>query len=419
LLSPAEQRALLDRFAGAEAADALGAIRDARAAARALDEELAAFGGDERSRAREIDLLRYQLDEIAAAAIAGDDEDAQLESQAGLLADAEAHRDALETARTQLEGPAEDALGAAVAALGGRDPFIAIEQRLRALQSEVAEAAHDVRLVAEGVVADPERLAEVQARRAALKELMRKYGPTLADVVAFAAEADARFAELTGYEDRVAAIVAAREQHEGAARAAAERLSAVRAKAAEPLATRVTAHLRELALPAAEFAIAIEPTELGEDGADEVTFVLAPNPGEPPRPLAKAASGGELSRAMLALRVVLSEAPPTLVFDEVDAGIGGEAGIAVGRALATLGGRHQVLCVTHLAQVATFADAHVSVSKRTRAGRTTASAELLLDDARVGEISRMLAGDGDSSHARRHAKELLAGAAETRRAVRA
>jgi DNA repair protein RecN (Recombination protein N) len=160
-------------------------------------------------------------------------------------------------------------------------------------------------------------------------------------------------------------------------------------------------------MPAATFSVEIGSAEPSDDGVDDVTFVLAPNPGEPPRPLAKAASGGELSRAMLALRVVLSEAPPTLVFDEVDAGIGGEAGAAVGRALARLGTHHQVLCVTHLAQVAAFADAHVLVAKDEVDGRTVARADLLLDDARVNEISRMLAGVGESAHARRHARELL------------
>jgi DNA repair protein RecN (Recombination protein N) len=149
-----------------------------------------------------------------------------------------------------------------------------------------------------------------------------------------------------------------------------------------------------------------------------VTFLLAPNPGESARALAKAASGGELSRVMLALRVVLSEAPPTLVFDEVDAGLGGEAGVAVGRALASLGGKHQVLCVTHLAQVAAFADAQLSVRKAERGGRTEANADLLLDDARVNELSRMLAGVGESDHAREHARELLAVAGRQRAEAR-
>ena len=162
--------------------------------------------------------------------------------------------------------------------------------------------------------------------------------------------------------------------------------------------------------------VQIEPGEPTEDGADRVTFLLAPNPGESPRPLARAASGGELSRAMLAARVVLTDAPPTLVFDEVDAGIGGEAGIAVGRLLATLGARHQVLCVTHLAQVAAFAGMQVVVEKTvvqkstkrtTGSERTVATATIVDGDERVAELSRMLAGVGDSSHARRHAAELL------------
>ncbi len=181
----------------------------------------------------------------------------------------------------------------------------------------------------------------------------------------------------------------------------------------------VTDQLRDLAMPRATFVVELSAAELSDDGADDVAFVLAPNPGEPPRPLARAASGGELSRAMLALRVVLSEAPPTLVFDEVDAGIGGEAGSAVGRALAGLGGHHQVLCVTHLPQVAAFADAHVAVSKSEQRGRTRASAALLLDDARVAELARMLAGELDSDHAREHARELVARAATVRAKARA
>ena len=165
-------------------------------------------------------------------------------------------------------------------------------------------------------------------------------------------------------------------------------------------------------MPHARLSVDLEPTEPGEDGADRVTFLLAPNPGESPKPIARAASGGELARAMLAARVVLTEAPPTLVFDEVDAGIGGEAGIAVGQLLAALGARHQVLCVTHLAQVAAFADTQVVVEKAvvgtTKASeRTVASATVVAGDRRVSELSRMLAGVGESSHARRHAAELL------------
>ena len=418
LLSGAEQRALLDRAAGDSAVATRDAVREARASVRALAAELDAMGGDERSRAREVDLLRYQLAEIDAAAITGTDEDDRLTAEEGLLADAEAHRHALDEAHAQLEGPAEDALGAAVAALAGREPFAHVAQRLRALQSEVAEAAHDLRVTAERLTADPERLAEVQQRRATLHELMRKYGPTLDEVLEFASETRARLEELETHEERALAIAAQQRDAQRRAATAAAELSAIRREFAAPLADAVTKHLHDLAMPAAVFEVSVEPTDEGDDGSDEVTFLLAPNRGEPLRPLAKAASGGELSRAMLALRVVLSEAPPTLVFDEVDAGIGGEAGVAVGRALATLGGKHQVLCVTHLAQVAAFADAHVSVTKAEQRGRTIARAELVLDDARVAEVSRMLAGVGDSSHAHEHARELLARSEDARADVR-
>jgi DNA repair protein RecN (Recombination protein N) len=422
LLAPAEQRALLDRFAGANAQAALTALGAARSAARGFADELALLGGDERSRAREVDLLRYQVDEIDAATIADANEDARLLAEAELLADAEAHREALSLAYGELEGAGEDALGAAVAALAGRAPFDALAQRLRALQADISEAAHDVRTTAESIVADPQRLQEIQARRALLAELRRKYGPALGDVVEYAAHTRARLEELEQHDAVAARLDAARREADAEAERAARALTKARRAAAPRLADAVTGHLRELALPAATFTIDIETSSadaISDDGADDVTFLLAPNPGEPARPLAKAASGGELSRTMLALRVVLSEAPPTLVFDEVDAGIGGEAGVAVGRALATLGGHHQVLCVTHLPQVAAFADAHLHVAKDEVNGRTVAAASLLLDDARVNEISRMLAGVGGSAHARRHARELVERSREQRVAARA
>jgi DNA repair protein RecN (Recombination protein N) len=407
LLAPVEQRALLDRYAGPKARKALDAIRAARADARELTEQLGALGGDEQARAREIDLLRYQVAEIDAAAIADAGEDDRLAAETDLLADADAHRDALAAAYDALEGPADDGLGAAVAALASRPPFATLAERLRGLQAEVQEAAHDVRLETENVVVDPERLAAAQARRALLLELKRKYGPELAAVLTFGAQARARLSELEQHDTRAAALEQARTEHLAAARKAASTLTKVRRAAAGPLAEAVTAHLRDLAMPAASFSVEITDAELGDDGADDVTFLLAPNPGESARPLAKAASGGELSRTMLSLRLVLSEAPPTLVFDEVDAGIGGEAGAAVGNALASLGSHHQVLCVTHLAQVAAAADAHLHVAKSEQDGRTVAAASLLLDDARINEISRMLAGDVSSAHARRHARELL------------
>ena len=407
LLGPAVQRAALDRFAGAPAADALGAYRDARAEAQRLQLELDGLGGDERTRVRELDLLRFQIEEIDAAAIDDPGEDTALDEEESLLADAVAHREALTAAFAAVEGTALDSVGAAVAALAGRRPFEELADRLRATQAELADLGRELRVAEETVALDPARLDEIRARRQLLRDLRRKYGETLADVAEYAADARRRYDELGGYEERARMFEEQRAAALAAANAASAALSGARRAAAGPLAAAVTPHLRELAMPAARFEVEIDAGEPSDDGSDRVTFLLGANPGEPAAPLSRVASGGELARAMLAMRVVLSEAPPTLVFDEVDAGIGGEAGAAVGRLMADLAPRHQVLCVTHLAQVAAFADAQVVVEKREDGGRTVATARTADGEERVGELSRMLAGVGESQHARSHAAELL------------
>jgi DNA repair protein RecN (Recombination protein N) len=302
--------------------------------------------------------------------------------------------------------------------LTGRAHFAELAERLHALQSETADLARDLRVALEAIAVDPERLQTVQARRARLHDLTRKYGTDLDAVLAYREDVAERLAELDGHDQRAQQLDADRRAALESAGRVAKELSRMRRRAAKPLGHAVTEQLRALAMPKADFAVQVEAADLTDDGGDDVTFVFSPNPGESPRPLARAASGGELSRAMLAVRVVLSEAPPTLVFDEVDAGIGGEAGSAVGRALAGLGGRHQVLCVTHLPQVAAFADAHIAVAKAERNGRTIASAALLLDDARVAELARMLAGDLESARARDHARELMSRSASVRTEAR-
>jgi len=414
LFAPAVQRRSLDRFAGDDALGALDDLRAARAEARLIEAELATLGGDERARARELDLLRFQIDEIASAGIADGGEDVALEAEEALLADASAHRDALASAFREVEGPALEAVGSAVGALDERAPFAELAARLRAVQAELSDLERELRLADETVPDDPARLEQVRSRRQQLRDLRRKYGETLDDVRAYAVESQQRLEELEGFEARAAALEAERAAADDRSREAAGRLTTARRRAAGPLAEAVTSHLRELAMPAAHLEVLVEPGPAADDGANTVTFLLAPNSGEPAKPVAKAASGGELSRAMLALRLVLSEAPATLVFDEVDAGIGGEAGAAVGRLLADLGTRHQVLCVTHLAQVAAFADAHIVVEKQEEAGRTVASATGVEGEERLGELSRMLAGVGESEHARSHAAELLDRAAQRR-----
>jgi len=413
LLLPVVQRAALDHFAGAPATKALGAYRAAREDERRLREELDALGGDDRARARELDLVRFQISEIEAAGVTDAAEDVTLEADEALLADAAAHREALGAAYAAVEGAGLDAVGTAAAALAGRAPFAELVGRLQAAQAELADLGRELRLAREQATSDPQRLETVRARRQLLRDLSRKYGETLDEVIAYGHEAARRLEELEGYEERARVLEDQRRAATEAAARASAVLSRARQAAAAPLADEIAPHLRELAMPAARFEVLVEPGEPGDDGADKVTYLLGANPGEPARPLAKVASGGELSRAMLAARVVLSEAPPTLVFDEIDAGIGGEAGAAVGRLMADLAPRHQVLCVTHLAQVAAFADAQVVVEKREEGGRTVAMAETVSGGERVNELSRMLAGVGESEHARSHAAELLERAQRT------
>ena len=257
------------------------------------------------------------------------------------------------------DGGARDAVAAALAAVTGRAPFREAADRLASLLAELDDLGSEVRDVAEGIEDDPERLAAVRERRQQLRDLRRKYGDDLAEVIAYGARAAARLDELGRFEERAAALDAERREAVATERHAAEAVGRARRRAAPELAAGVTARLRELALPHA--TVSVEVGEHDDDHpGDRVQFLFAANPGTPLQPLTKVASGGELARAMLALRLVLSderdEPARTLVFDEVDAGIGGTAATAVGRALAEVGRAHQVLVVTHLAQVARAGD---------------------------------------------------------------
>ncbi|MGI8663228.1 MAG: DNA repair protein RecN [Acidimicrobiales bacterium] len=415
LLAAATQRAALDRFGAVD----LGPLREARRELASIDAARAELGGDERARAREIDLLRFQVDELEAAAVRGPDEDDRLAAQQDLLSDAQAHRVASSFAVGALsdERGASDGIGAAIAAVAGRGPFAALETRLRALSSEVTDIATELRGVGESIDDDPRRLEEITERRQLLHDLSRKYGDTLAEVLSYAEEARARLLELETRGERAAAL----DRRHVAALDAATRAAAVvgtaRRAAAPGLAAAVQARLAGLAMAKATVVVEVGTADPGDD----VAFLLSANPGAPPLPLAKVASGGELARAMLALRLVLSgaagdddTAPPTLVFDEVDAGIGGAAATAVGRALSLLASGRQVFVVTHLPQVAAFADHQIVVAKDDDGRTTRASAAPVDGDDRVVELSRMLSGSPASATAREHAAELLAEARTTR-----
>jgi DNA repair protein RecN (Recombination protein N) len=404
LLSPAVQRAAIDRYGAVP----VGLLTEARAGLAAVEAALADLGGDERARAREIDLYRFQVDELQRAAITGPDEDAQLDAEEDALADATAHRAAGAAAAEALagEGGAVDAVAVALGALDARAPFADAVGRLRGVSAELSDVAREVRDRAEAIDEDAERLADIRARRQLLRELRRKYGATLAEVLDYQAEADARLDELLGHDRRAAELDRRRDDALARLADAQATVRAAREAIAPKLARAVQQHLAELAMPKARLGMQVD----GPAG-DDVRVLLAANPGGDLLPLTKVASGGELARAMLALRLVLTAGPPTLVFDEVDAGIGGEAALAVGRSLAALGATHQVLVVTHLPQVAAFAHHHIGVRKVVRGKATFAEAVPTTGDERLVELSRMLSGSPDSDIAKEHAAELLATAA--------
>ena len=404
LLRPAAQREALDRFAGIDTGPldrAVGTVRDLR---RRLDE----LGGDDRTRVRELDLLRYQLDEIdAAGLVSGETE--RLDEEEDLLAGALEHRaaaaDALEILGS--DGGVADTLAAATARLAGRTPFRALAERLGSLGIELADVVGELRDALERVEVDDERLAAVRARRQRLVELCRKYGERIEDVSDFADEARARLEELTHREQQAATL----DADLAAALADVARESQVvgelRRSAAPRLATALSERLRHLAMPECVVEVGVEDSGDLPVAGDRVTILLAANPGTPPAPLQRVASGGELSRVMLALRLVSSGGPPTMVFDEVDAGIGGTAASSVAEALLGVAAERQVLVVTHLAQIAAAASTQLAVTKASD-GAATATIVRRLDEAdRVVEVSRMLSGSPDSDTARRHAEELL------------
>jgi len=400
LLGASAQRLALDHFCGVD----LEPLRNARAQLTEVEALLATLGGDERARAREIDLLRFQVKEIADAGLRSANEDEDLSRSEDVLADAVAHREALYASASALQDDdgASDVVGRSIAAISHRETFVLFVERLKNLQAEIDDVAREMRDVAESIEEDPAKLEEVRQRRHLLVDLRRKYGESLSEVIAYGDESGLRLNELESFEARAATLDAERAAAMQQLRAAEKVVGEARRAAAPKLAKAVQLHLRTLAM-----AHAVVEVSVGDDPGDEVTFLLAANPGSPPLPLTKVASGGELARTMLALRLVLTQGPSTLVFDEVDAGIGGEAAVAVAGALAQLGHRHQVLVVTHLAQVAAAAHRQIRVSKTVKSKQTFAEASELADQDRVGEIARMLSGGMAEEAALNYASELL------------
>ncbi|HEV2950844.1 MAG TPA: DNA repair protein RecN, partial [Actinomycetota bacterium] len=411
LLASAAQTAFLDRFAGDVHLVALVAYREVHDRLRASRIELEALQEVARGRERELDLLAYQVREIEAVG-PREGETEELTTEEGRLAHVERlmeQASAAEHALTGEEGIADAAatLATALESAAEVDPTAAeVAGRARGVAVETSELARDVRAYGEALLPDPERLQAVRERIAALKQLQRKYGPSDADVSAFLAEASDRLGTLAGADDRIAELEAeaatlSEQTHDRAAI-----VTAGRTEASRSLEAAVRAEFEELGMPGAAFEVRlVAAEEPGHGGAERAELWFSPTPGQPVRSLAKAASGGELSRVMLACRSVLADLDEVgiLVFDEVDAGIGGQAGLAVGRRLARLAMGRQVLVVTHLPQIACFADRHLRVTK----DGGTASVDLLDGVGRAEELSRMLAGLAGSESAVSHAEELL------------
>ncbi|MFJ5803541.1 DNA repair protein RecN [Streptomyces decoyicus] len=436
LLRPARQRQALDRYAGDTVAVPLAKYTAAHRRLRAVATELDELTTRARERSQEADLLRFGLDEIAEAE-PQPGEDTELAAEAERLGHAEALASAATAAHAALAGNPEDPEGIdattlvagahrALEAVRSHDQELsALAERLGEIGILMADVAGELAGYADGLDADPLRLAAVEERRAALNHLTRKYGQDIAAVLAWSEESAGRLAELDGDDDRIGELAAERDALRAELGELAQTLTDARTASAKRFADAVTAELAELAMPHARVTVEIRQTEVAEDadgievggrtvaygpaGADEVELLLAPHPGAPPRPIAKGASGGELSRVMLAVEVVFagSDPVPTYLFDEVDAGVGGKAAVEVGRRLARLAKSAQVVVVTHLPQVAAFADRQLLVAKTNDGSVTRSGVKVLEGEERVRELSRMLAGQEDSETARAHAEELL------------
>ncbi|MFJ6834949.1 DNA repair protein RecN [Streptomyces sp. NPDC091209] len=434
LLKLSRQRQALDRYAGDAVAVPLAKYAGAYRRLRAISAELDEITTRARERVQEADLLRFGLDEVAAVEPRAG-EDVELAAEAERLGHAEALASAATAAHAALAGNPEDPEGidAATLVAGAHRTLEAVRSHDSALATlsgrigEIAillgDVAGELAGYADDLDADPLRLSAVEERRAALTQLTRKYGEDIDAVLAWAERSAERLTELDGDDDRLDELTAERDALRGELGGLAQALTDARTEAAERFAAAVTAELASLAMPHARVSFELRQTDdpegvevggrpvaYGPVGVDEVELLLAPHPGAPPRPIAKGASGGELSRVMLAVEVVFAgtDPVPTYLFDEVDAGVGGKAAVEIGRRLARLARTAQVVVVTHLPQVAAFADRQLLVEKTNDGSVTRSGVKVLEGEERIRELSRMLAGQEDSETARAHAEELLA-----------
>ena len=441
LLRVREHLHLLDRYAGLEPqrAELAAVVRELNAVRR----ELAELVRSEKDAARRIDLLNFQINEIAAAKLKPGEDKTLLEERTR-LANAEKLASLAEEAIRTAEGAegegqpsATDLLGQTVRALNSLakiDPALAAHRdTAQSLAEQLAELARDLQTYHESIEFNPKRLDQVEERLEMIKSLQRKYGGAIEEVTAFGQQAQADLNNITRAGERIEAL---RKQEQTMLRQIGKlgaALSKARREAGERLAHSIEAELKDLRMDGAQFAVDVQWEE-ADDGAfaegngkrvafdstgiDRIEFLIAPNPGEGLKPMVKIASGGETARLMLALKGVLARADrtPTLIFDEIDQGIGGRVGAVVGRKLWGLSGNHQVLCITHLPQLAGYGDAHFKVAKRISGDRTTTDVRPLDADRRVDEITQMLGTEGQA--ARQSAIELLKTVADEKKGVK-
>jgi DNA repair protein RecN (Recombination protein N) len=422
LVLASAQLEILDGSAGAAHLERRDRYRDVHTQVAALSLELAELGEREGARERDLDLLRYELAEIEAAA-PDPEEERELEADRDRLRHAEGLRVAAAAALSAIAG-AEDDLGGArgmlggaeagLAAVDGVDPALdAIAERARAVTVELDDAASALRSYLEAIEAEPGRLEAIEERLQAIDRLKRKHGGSVETVLAHGEHCRSEIARLENAEE-LAEDLERRLAEASTGRAAlAAELCEGRQKSARKLETRVAAELAELAMDGASLEVSLDPHPegFGPNGSETVELRVSTNPGIPPSPLRDAASGGELSRIMLALTGLGPRAGAgTLVFDEIDAGIGGNTARATGERLRRLGSDRQVICITHLPQVASLAEAHFRIEKRARGGQAKATVDRVDGDELVAEIVRMLGAERDDETASRHARELLAAA---------
>jgi len=417
LLSVDRHIELLDRWTGEELLGLRRQMAEQYRALKSLRTELSRLQTDARERARMLDLYRFQVAEIESAGLRAGEEE-ELMTDRSRLANAEKLHAATSCALDLLrdgESPALDRLGEVVRQLEG---LAAIDEELapaleaaNSLLYATEELARDLRVYQEKIEFNPHRLEQVEERLDVLRNLKKKYGATVEEILAYRDEAAQRVEELSHSEERGEELAGQIEALEAECRRIAARLTELRTRSAKRFEKAVVSDLADLAMEKTRFSVAIEPAELSETGADRVEFLISPNPGEPLKPLARIASGGEMSRIMLALKTLLArvDGVPTLVFDEIDAGIGGRTAIVVGTKLAKVAESSQVLCVTHLPQIAGRADRHFSIEKAAQGERTVITVTPLEGEDRVREIARMLGATGDAGAAVDHARELLGG----------